>query len=348
MITQPTNPMLRPTFRVAIGGTDYTARILPHLVKLSIKSSRQDHADTVTLEFADSDGDLALPRRGVELEAMLGFENAGVCLQGTYHVDEVGYRGTPDTITVTARSAKLSSALRTRKERSWNTTTVGHVVSVIAGEHQLTPRIAPALAGLPVEHLAQTESDIALLRRLGHMWDAVATVKAGKLLFMPIGATQTASGKPLDRLIIVRGDGDQHDFNAADGDVYTGIRARWHDVSDARGKTYLAGKAGHVRFLKGDFASKEDATRAAEAEFARVKRGASKFSLTLAIGRPDIYPELPVTARGWKPDIEAVDWIIKEATHSLEPGTGYVTQLELESKATASDSAAVDESEDDA
>jgi len=347
VIVQPTNPQLRPTCKIVIGGKDYTDKIMPHLIQLSVESNRQDHADTVNLSIDDSKGQIALPRRGVELQVALGFEGLGISLQGTYHVDEIGHSGTPDVLSIVARSAKLTSELRARKERSWNHTTVGHVVRVIAGEHQLTPRIGAGLDSLPVEHLAQTESDVALLRRLGKMWDAVATVKAGNLLFMSIGGAQAVSGKPLETLTVQRADGDQHNFHESDRDAYTGIRARWHDVGKGRGRTVLAGKTGHVKFLRGDFASKEDAERAAEAELARVKRGASTFSLNIAIGRPDVYPEMPAIARGWKPEIEAIEWIVVKATHSYTPNDGYTTNVEFESKATASETAAADESDDE-
>jgi len=344
MIVQPTNPLLHPTCQIVIGGKDTTRQIMPHLIQLSVESNRQDHADTVSLQIDDSHGRIALPRRGVELQVMLGFEGLGASLQGTYHVDEIEHSGTPDTLNIVARSAKLTRELRARKERSWNTTTVGHVVRVIAGEHQLTPRIGAGLDALPVEHLAQTESDIALLRRLGKMWDAVATVKAGNLLYMPIGSAQTASGKPLQMLTVQRADGDRHRFHESDRDAYTGIRARWHDVGAGRGRTVLAGTNGHVKFLRGDFASQEDAERAAEAELARVRRGASTFSLSIAIGRPDLYPEMPARTRGWKPEVDAIEWIVVRATHSLTPSDGYTTHVELESKAGASDTVAVDES----
>lgn len=348
MIVQPTNPLLRPTCQIVIDGKDYTARIMPHLIQLSVESNRQDHADTVNLSIDDSKGQIALPRRGVEMRVMLGFEGLGISLQGTYHVDEIEHSGTPDTVSIIARSAKLTRELRARKERSWNNTTVGHLVRVIAGEHQLTPRVAASLESLPVEYLAQTESDIALLRRVGRMWDAVATVKAGNLLFMPIGGAQTVSGKPLEQLVLQRSDGDRHRFHEADRDAYTGIRARWHDLGAARGRTVLAGTTGHVKFLRGDFASKEDAERAAEAELARARRGASTFALDIAIGRPDAYPEMPALTRGWKPEIDAIDWIVVKATHQLTPNDGYTTAVELESKATASEKAAADEGDDGA
>lgn len=342
-----TTAMARATCRVVIGGTDYTSRIRSRLSSLTITASRAGHADQLDLVFDATDGRLAMPRTGVELEVMLGFEGGGVQLQGTYTVDEVEHAGTPDQITVRGRSAKLATGINTRKERSWSNTTIGHVVSVIAGEHGLTPRVAPTLAAVAVEQIDQTESDIAMLRRLGTMWDAVATIKAGHLIFAPMGKAETVSGKALPLVTITRASGDRHRYHVAQRDAYTGVRATWHDVDAARGKTALAGKAGHVKVLRGPYANAEDAKRAAEAEYARVQRGACTFELSLATGRPDMTPEMPVKLQGWGDDIGGVGWIVSKATHTLTGDYGYTTQIELENKATASDHAAQDEADAD-
>jgi uncharacterized protein len=342
-----TSTMLDPVCKVVLDGVDLTSRIMPRLGALSITSTRQDHADQLDLSFAATDGRLALPRIGVDLEVMLGYANTGVRLQGTYTVDEVEHSGTPDIIGIKARSARVAGPLRTRKERSWDATTVGHIVNVIAGEHGLTPRVASTIAGTAVSHLDQTESDMAFLRRLGRQWDAVATVKAGRLIFAPIGRAQTASGTALDTLTLVRATGDNHRYHAAERDAYSGVRAHWHDVDAAKTKGALAGKKGHVKVLRGNYASEEDARRAASAEMARVARGACTFELKCAMGRPDIYPEMPVHLVGWGDTIGAVPWIVTTVTHRLDGNAGYTTDLSLENKATASEHPAQDDDGND-
>lgn len=348
MSTTPNTTMLRPTFKVTIDGKDITDRVKPRLSSLTLTASREDHADQLDLEFEDTDGRIAVPRKGVTAEVMIGFEGAGISLQGSYTIDEVEHRGTPDMISVRGRSARVASGLATRKERSWSNTTIGHVVNIIAGEHGLTPRVSAKLASQTVQQIDQTESDMALLRRLGKQWDAVATVKHGCLIFAPIGQVQTTGGTDLATLTLTRAAGDRHHYQAIDRSAYTGVRARWHDVGAARGHTALAGKNGHVKIMRGDYASEEDAKRAAEAEFARVQRGAATFDVELAVGRPDVYPEMPVVLKGWKDEIEAIEWIIASATHRLDGEGGYTTSLRLENKAAAADHAAVTESSDDA
>jgi hypothetical protein len=290
MANEARTSIVRPVFKVVVGGTDVTKRLESHLSSMTLVACREDQADQLELEFEDTAGRIAMPRKGVSIEVSLGFDASGMCLQGSYIVDEVEHRGTPDTITVRARSARMASHLATRKERSWSDTTVGHLVSVIAGEHGLTPRVSDKLASEPVSQLDQTESDMALLRRLGKHFDAVATVKNGCLIFAPIGAAKTAGGIALPTLVIRRASGDRHHFQEIDRSAYTGVRARWYDMDGARGHLALAGANGHLKILRGDFPNEADAKRAAEAELARVKRGAATFTLDLAVGRPDIFP----------------------------------------------------------
>lgn len=47
------------------------------------------------------------------------------------------------------------------------------------------------------------------------------------------------------------------------------------------------------------------------------RTGPTTFSLTLARGRPDLYPESPVRLQGVKVEIEAREWLIREVRHEL-------------------------------
>lgn len=59
----------------------------------------------------------------------------------------------------------------------------------------------------------------------------------------------------------------------------------------------------------------------------------ASFSITLAIGRPELFPDLPATVSGFKPAIDNTDWILTRVTHTLSDN-GLGTALELEIKAT--------------
>nr|ELR5072568.1 hypothetical protein [Providencia stuartii] len=76
---------------------------------------------------------------------------------------------------------------------------------------------------------------------------------------------------------------------------------------------------------------KENAARAAKANWEKIQRGVASFSIQLAVGRADLYPEMPVTVSGFKPEIDNADWTLTRVVHSLND-SGFTSALELEVK----------------
>lgn len=320
-----------PLWKVVLDGQDLTERIAPRLLELTLSESRGDEADQLDLRISDHDGALALPKRGVSLTLAMGWVDSGMVNKGTFVVDDVEHSGAPDVITVRARSADLTGAIRSRRERSWHDTTLGAVLSTIAGDHSLKSAIAPALSGLAVPHLDQAnESDINLLTRLAKRFDAVATVKAGTLVFAPTGSGTTPSGIELPGAQITRQSGDQHRYAVSDREKYTGVRAYWGNRGDARRVGVLVGTADNEKKLQATYATEAEARQHAQAEFQRLDRGAASLSYTLALGRADLYPEQSITVSGFKPEIDGTDWLVSKATHTITGAAGFTTALELE------------------
>ncbi|WP_164147505.1 phage late control D family protein [Stenotrophomonas maltophilia] len=326
-----------PAWRVVLDGVDLTSRLAPHLLDLSLSESRGDEADQIDLRLHDHDGRLALPRRGVELQVAIGWEGSGLFDKGTFVVDDVEHSGSPDILSIRARSANLTGAVRSRRERSWHESTLGDILGAIAGEHSLRLAVAADLARQPIPHLDQAnESDINLLTRLGKRFDAVATIKAGTLIFSPIGAGTTASGEPLPGVQITRASGDQHRYSVADREKYSGVRAYWGDRKGARRTGVLVGTSENEKKLQATYANADEARQQAEAEFKRLDRGTAQLSYTLALGRADIYPEQTVTVSGFKPEIDGTDWLVSKVTHTIDGSSGFRSSLELERGGEAS------------
>ncbi|MEI9826233.1 phage late control D family protein [Enterobacter bugandensis] len=100
---------------------------------------------------------------------------------------------------------------------------------------------------------------------------------------------------------------------------------------EAREGEYMAGEADNVLELTTIYATKEQAMRAAQAKWDKLQRGVAEFSISLAIGRADLFPETPVAVKGFKRVIDDQAWIISRVVHNLN-GNGYTTGLELEVK----------------
>ncbi|HWX66054.1 MAG TPA: phage late control D family protein [Rhodanobacter sp.] len=322
----------QPRWKVTLDGRDLTATLVPRLVGLSVTSCRQDTADQLDITLSDHDGKLALPPTTATLRVWLGWDDSGLTDKGSFVIDELEHAGTPDVIVMRGRSANLRSDLRQQREQSYHDTTVGAIVNQLAGRNKLTPRCHPDLATLAIDHIDQTnESDVNFLTRLGKRYDAVATIKSGSLIFCPIGQGTTATGRPLPKVTLTRATGDQHRYHVADRNAYSGIRTLYDDTHSGKTKDVLVGidDGKGVKTLRTTYATKSNAMRAARSEYKRLLRGTVTFHYTLAHGRADLYPEMHVSVRGFKPQIDAVDWIIVKAEHLLGD-SGYITQLELE------------------
>lgn len=322
-----------PAFRITVDGNDIAKLISPRLMSLDLTDNRGIEADQLSLTLSDHDGLLAIPPKGAVIRLWLGWSDTGLVDKGTYTVDETEHSGAPDVLSIRARSADLRKGLKTKRERSWSNTTLGDVLGDIALGNGLTATIAGALDGLPILQLDQAnESDANLISRVGEEFDAVVTVKAGCLLCLPAGGGKTASGAELPHITLTRADGDQHRYLQADRDSYDGVRAYFYDVNSAKKQEAIAGGGENLKDLRHTYSDRQSALRAARAELNRLQRGSATLSYTLAMGRPDLIPELTYTLEGVKPEIDEIIWYGGNVQHTLSSDNGYTVSLELESK----------------
>lgn len=329
----------QPGYRIVLDKADISPRINGRLIDLRLTEKRGMEADQLDLTLSDHDGQLAMPRRGVELQLFIGWQDEGLIDKGTFTVDEVEHSGTPDRLTLRARSADMRGMLPGKRTQSWHRVTVSDVVNTIAKRYGLTPKIADALGGIRIGHIDQTdESDLNFLTRLGERYDAIAAVKNGKVLFSRAGRSLTVSGRPLPLILLTRRDGDTHRYAQTDRDSYSGVKAYWNDVSGGKRQIAIVGSGDNAKQLRPTYASQDDAQQAAKAEWERIKRGIAEFDITLTQGRADVMPESPLRTLGFKADIDATDWVVTEVTHTLSD-SGYITQAKCETSGAMEDGA---------
>lgn len=366
-LAMPAGMVRTPDFMIRVNSENVTANISPRLISLTMTDNRGFEADQLDIELDDSDGQLAMPVRGAVISLFLGWKGQPLTGKGDFTVDEVEHHGAPDTMTIRARSADFRGTLNSRREVSYHDTTLGAVIRQVAERNKLQPMIAEAFASVPVTHIDQTqETDAAFLTRIATLNGAVAAIKAGRLLFIKPGSGVTAAGKPIPQMTITRQDGDRHSFSIADRGAYTGVTASWLHTKEPKPKKvkvqrkpkerhlralehpaakkrkaapaktpeakegdYLAGSEDNVFAITTVYATKAAAMRAAQAKWNKLQRGVAEFSLTLAMGRADLFPETPVQVSGFKAVIDAQPWVISKVTHNLS-GSGYTTALEFE------------------
>lgn len=321
-----------PAYRLVVNGQDITPKIEGRLISLTLTDNRGMEADQLDFTLEDHDGLLAIPPRRASVQLWLGWRDTGLVYKGSYTVDEVEHSGAPDVLTIRASSADLRAGLTRKRERSWHDITLGDIIKTVAQTYSLTPVIDVVLGRIPVPHLDQAdESDANLLTRLATDHDAISSVKAGHLLLMPVGASKTASGIELPHIHLTRRDGDGHRWMEADRDAYTGVRAHYYDDNSAERLEAIIGTDDNIKTLRHVYADQQSALQAARAEWQRLQRGTSTLTYTLALGRPDLIPEMTYSLSGVKQEISATVWLAKSVTHSLGD-SGYSTSLELENQ----------------
>lgn len=359
---------IAPDFMLKLDDRDVTQNFSHRLISLSMIDKRGLEADQLDIQLDDSDGLLDLPARGARLSLWLGWEGTPLEEKGDFTIDAIQFRGAPDTLTIRGFSADFRGKLNVRREQSWHDTTIGAIVDTIAQRNQLTASVSSGLASIAISHIDQSqETDAAFLSRLAERNGAFVSIKAGKVIFMKAGQAVTASGTPIPLMMIERGDGDKHLFSVADHENYSGVTAKWLQTRDPKqqnpqlsisrqssvqptgalqhpgavapvaetgGKEQkpqerLVGSAENVFELTTVYASEEQALRAAEAKWRALQRGTVEFSIQLALGRADLFPETPVLVNGFKRVIDEQAWIISEVVHTLND-SGFTTQLKLE------------------
>jgi len=356
-----------PDFTVTVGGKDITQDVSRRLISLSLTDNRGFEADQLDIELSDTDGLLEMPPRGAVVNIALGWKGFALTNKGDFTVDEVEHRGAPATLTIRARSADYRGSLNSRRDNSYHDTTLQAIVADVAARNNLKPAVAEPFRNVTVAHIDQTqETDAKFITRLAELYGGVVAIKAGNLLFIKPGAAVTASGKPIPKMTIVRSDGDGHTFNIADRGAYTGVSASWLHTKDptpkkvkvqrkpkvqylralqhpnakkttakvqktpeAKEGDYLAGSDENVFNITTIYATQKAAMHAVKAKWDKLQRGVAEFSISLARGRADLFPETPVAVSGFKSVIDAQPWIISKVTHSLG-SSGFVTALSLE------------------
>lgn len=317
------------------GGADLTAKVNPRLVGLTLTEKREAEADEIDIRLQNADGKLEIPEPGKVLTLSLGWTSGddvetGLVAKGRFTIDEVGQEGPPDIVTIKGRSADMTGLLRQRRTKAWKSTTLGAVLKAIAARHGRTVRVDAALAGLAITSIEQEgKSDMAFVRDLGRRYDAIATWKDGKLIFLPIGKSATASGTPLAGMSLTKQDGWRWTFAQADRENYDGASAQWHDQDGGRRRTVKVG-GDNRRKLKRVYASEAEARQAAKAATTRAKRKPYHFTYDLAIAEPSLQPDMRVQLQDWGAKIDGIEWLVESVTTTFDSG-GLRQSIEMES-----------------
>lgn len=320
---------MTPDWRLLADSVDVTARLRDRLIRLTVTDEAGLESDALEIELDNRDGAIAVPRAGAALSLSLGWRGRGLHPMGLFVVDEIRSTSPPRTMTVAAKAADVRASYKAPRTKSWHDTTLGHIVTEIAGRHGLAPAVAAELAAVRIMHLDQTaESDMALLTRLARQYDAVAKPTNGRLVFAPRGTATSVGGRPLPSVTMSLADGlSSWSATLSDRGRHGSVTAHWHDAGAADRRRVTVGDGDPPLVLPHAYPSEVEARAAATAKLQALSRGTAKLSLSCP-GRPELAAETRLTLTGLDEAADGV-WTVTKVEHTLS-AAGLVTRVEGE------------------
>jgi len=320
-----------PLYKILADNNDITAALKDRLLSLSITDEAGIQSDALTLKLDDRDGVIELPRKGAQLSVYIGYKETGLVKKGLFTVDEIEISGTPDTLTITAKAANMRDSLKSQKTRSWNNLSLNDIITTIAKDNQLTPKINPDLGKLIIPHLDQTaESDLHFITRIATLYGAVSKPVEDYLIFVPRGETKTATGKQLLDITINKTDVSNYRATLADRGKYQSVIAHWQATKTGIKTAVTIGKGTPAFTLRQNYPDSDTAKHAATAKLKTLNQGTDTISLTLNQGNPLLFAEASINLTGFRTGINGA-WVSTRVSHQLN-NSGYKTTMDAKIK----------------
>ncbi|MCW4114729.1 contractile injection system protein, VgrG/Pvc8 family [Aurantimonas sp. MSK8Z-1] len=329
--------MKTPRAEITINGRKVASAFDERLIALTVTDREGSVSDEVRFDLDDGNPFIAIPRKGDIVGVRLGYLETGLAWFGQYTVEDPEVRCLPYALSVSGKGASMRDDLKTHKERHWDDAPLSAVIGEIAAEHQLAPLVDPTLGGFVYHWIGQQdESDIHFLERLARRHGAVFSVKDGRLIFAAKGSGRAPGGTALtaieaspDTIVenscVVR---FAHRYKFRRAVAVTQDREKADRVESAADSD----EEGEADYRLGEpFADEDEAQAAAESQAAELKRNTITTSVTLW-GDPRIRAGAPFRYSGVRPEIDALRFVITEATHTLTK-SGYTVALEAKLQA---------------
>lgn len=302
------------------------------LISVSVEDKSGVTSDSVTLELRDGAPFVEIPKKGDILEAWLGYKETGVAYFGKFTIDDPEVSMFPFKISISGKGADMRDGLKSQKSRHWDNKTIKEIITDIAADNNLEPKIDETVGAHKYEWLGQEdESDIHFAERLAKRHGAIFTVKDGKLIFSKKGSTKTTTGKDITPVVA-----SPENIVADTARVKFSYRSKFKNVkahvqnkktssrevvtaeSDVEGTTDYE--------IAEPFADKEEAKVAAKAKANELKSKTATTSVTL-VGDPTVRSGAPFSYQNCRPEIDGLLFTIDTANHQISK-SGYTVAVE--------------------
>jgi len=336
--------MKTPVFYIKANGEDITNKLSGLGISMTVTDNEGLKADTLEIDIDNKDGRVDRPKAGAILQAIGGYEGH-LRDFGRFSVDSVTLSGWPQHIQISAQSVAARSLAKQRQTLAFKPAgfpNYGAILRHIAGMVGVEPALHAAIAQIENLYEAMADEDgIQFLLRLCDKLGATISIKDQRLVAVPKGDGQSASGNSLGSVAVTK-PGNLLDYSVTwdDNQSYSSVVASYYD----RGKNEKKTEVCTVENPYGDpktwnglpiwnirepYENPAAAKRAAEAKAADLKR--TQASATFQIdGDPFALAEATATVSGTQDGVDG-KWRIKSAIHSFSATGPFTTSLSCDS-----------------
>lgn len=286
---------------------------------------------TLTIDLRGLEG---LPDLGGKIGLRVGYLESGLVDRGEFVISRRTPKLFPLTLTLVATAAPFSVADETgfklRRSVSHGPTTLGALFRLLTSRHGFSPRVAPDLAMIKIEHIDQSnETDMGFLTRLAWIHDAVAKPINELYVLARRGQAKSLSGKVLPNVqlsVTTNNHPDDHAFIAATLDEtarakYQGCKISWWDAAAGKERSVESGIA-PFKTLRRRCQNAQEALATCEGEVRRMMREALKVNIDCP-GNPGLSAEGIVVLDDTWPDFMRGRWSIDKVTASGDRKDSY-------------------------
>ncbi len=308
---------MTPIFKIEANGKDVTAALQADIVSIAFSDEDGNQSDEITIKVA---GDFTRPKYEDELRLWLGHKETSLFFCGAFLVQTT--ERDRSGVTITATAADFSSALKAKRDTSYEELSIKDVAAMIADRHAL--KLKSDYDDLSVTHISQTkESDMAFLKRLASEYNGIFSIKNGTLVLLKRIEGEKAS----DTLPVYTLSADEvtsMSIKHANKTLYLSCTASWQDTKENEAKSITVGSGDPILKLDGNFKTAAEAQAKAEAKLQKSNRGTRSGSISM-YGK-EIYAGGILRLSGAGEDNG--DYSIKTVSHNFSKG--WTMSIEIE------------------
>lgn len=286
---------------------------------------------TLTVDLEGLDG---LPNLGGRIGLKVGYRETEMVDKGQFKVTRLTPTLFPFRLTLVATAAPFSkddeTGFKQRRTASHGPTTLGGLFRELVSRHGFSPRVAPDVSLIRIEHIDQTnETDMGFLTRLAAKYNVVAKPYDQIYVLARPGQTKSLSGKVLANVILsVTSNNRPGDHAFVSATLEEAARAqnqgcitRWLDTATGILQEVKTGLSPY-RILRQHQPSEADAIAVGEGEVRKMLRQKYKVKITCP-GDPRLAAEGLVLLDDTWPDFMRGRWSIDKVTASGNRENSY-------------------------